>query len=221
MAAAQGSGSAGQDKQQPSSDGDEVKFDVDPDTASFSSAGDVSEHMIVNLGETRLAVKVKCSDVNLFRVMPVYTFIEAGQCKNLVITPEAKQDRLVFHYFPCASSATDAQAAFKNVQSGVVRKLTMMLNVHAPEGGTSVTRKTNVVSMKVVDTMSQEPWEQREDKSIAYFPNQPMFHYLTKMLSLHGVFLEEHVLWAQVQDQLRTKEGKLCIHHLALVSVLS
>uniref|UniRef100_A0A915D800 Small ribosomal subunit protein mS33 n=1 Tax=Ditylenchus dipsaci TaxID=166011 RepID=A0A915D800_9BILA len=92
-----------------------------------------------------------------------------------------------------------------NSNTGYGKRMTFMSNKIFGE----VTRKTNVVSMKVVDTMSQEPWEQREDKSIAYFSNQPMFHYLTKMLSLHGVFLEEHVLWAQVQDQLRTKEGKV------------
>lgn len=47
--------------------------------------------------------------------------------------------------------------------------------------------------------MSKEPWEQREDKSVEYFPNLPMFHYLTKMLRLHGLFMDEHIVWRLVQ----------------------
>lgn len=54
-------------------------------------------------------------------------------------------------------------------------------------------------SQGVIRAMSAEPWEQREDKSLEYFPNLPMFHYLTKMLRLHGVYFDEHVIWREVQ----------------------
>uniref|UniRef100_A0A7E4UMR2 Small ribosomal subunit protein mS33 n=1 Tax=Panagrellus redivivus TaxID=6233 RepID=A0A7E4UMR2_PANRE len=72
-----------------------------------------------------------------------------------------------------------------------------------------VTRPTDLRSHKVVRVMSQEPLEQREDKSVSYFPNQPMFHYLTKMLRFHGLFFDDHVVWRRVQDELKVLRGKV------------
>ncbi|VDM30640.1 unnamed protein product [Toxocara canis] len=62
-----------------------------------------------------------------------------------------------------------------------------------------VVRPTDAKSMKVVRVMSAEPLEQRDDKSVGYFPNQPMFHYLAKMLRFHGLFFDDHVVFRQVQ----------------------
>ncbi|KAI6220831.1 28S ribosomal protein S33, mitochondrial [Aphelenchoides fujianensis] len=72
-----------------------------------------------------------------------------------------------------------------------------------------VTRPTNYKSMKVVRVMQVEPWEQRAEKNTEYFPNLPMFHYLTKMLRFHGLFFDEHVVWRQVQDELKILRGKV------------
>jgi hypothetical protein len=63
-----------------------IVLTVDPEEANFLPKGGRSEHMLVNLGEKRLAVKVRCSDNNLFRVNPVYFSIDPGQCTNVVIT---------------------------------------------------------------------------------------------------------------------------------------
>jgi hypothetical protein len=62
--------------------------------------------------------------------------------------------------------------------------------------------------MKVVRVMSAEPLEQRADKNTEYYPNLPMFHYLTKLLRLHGLLFDEHVVWRQVQDNLKLLRGK-------------
>uniref|UniRef100_A0AC34QGP0 Small ribosomal subunit protein mS33 n=1 Tax=Panagrolaimus sp. JU765 TaxID=591449 RepID=A0AC34QGP0_9BILA len=72
-----------------------------------------------------------------------------------------------------------------------------------------VIRPTDERSKKVVRIMSEEPLEQREDKSVNYFPNLPMFHYLTKMLRFHGLFFDDHVVWRQVQDELKILRGKV------------
>lgn len=72
-----------------------------------------------------------------------------------------------------------------------------------------VIRPTDERSRKVVRIMSQEPLEQREDKSVNYFPNLPMFHYLTKMLRFHGLFFDDHVVWRQVQNELKILRGKV------------
>jgi hypothetical protein len=57
--------------------------------------------------------------------------------------------------------------------------------------------------------MSAEPLEQMTFKHMNYYPNLPMFHYLTKLLRLHGLFFDEHVVWRQVQDQLKVLRGKV------------
>ncbi|KJH51848.1 hypothetical protein DICVIV_01927 [Dictyocaulus viviparus] len=72
-----------------------------------------------------------------------------------------------------------------------------------------VTRATDDKSMKVVRIMSAEPYETKEQLSVKYYPNLPMFHYLTKMLRFHGLFFDEHVIFRQVQDELKILRGKI------------
>jgi hypothetical protein len=62
--------------------------------------------------------------------------------------------------------------------------------------------------MKVVRVMAAEPLEQRADKHVDYYPNLPMFHYLTKLLRFHGLLFDEHVVWREVQNQLKILRGK-------------
>ncbi|KAK6039450.1 DNA 3'-phosphatase [Cooperia oncophora] len=45
--------------------------------------------------------------------------------------------------------------------------------------------------------MSAEPDETKEQLSVKYYPNLPMFHYLTKMLRFHGLLFDEHVVFRQ------------------------
>ncbi|VDL78939.1 unnamed protein product [Nippostrongylus brasiliensis] len=72
-----------------------------------------------------------------------------------------------------------------------------------------VVRATDTKSMKVVRVMSAEPYETKEQLSVKYYPNLPMFHYLTKMLRFHGLLFDEHVVFRQVQDELKILRGKV------------
>ncbi|KAF7632585.1 hypothetical protein Mgra_00008032 [Meloidogyne graminicola] len=73
-----------------------------------------------------------------------------------------------------------------------------------------VARPTDEKSMRVVtEIMSNEPWEQQEIYSVQYYPNLPMFHYLTKMLKMHGIYYDEHVVWREVQNEIRLAKGKV------------
>ncbi|VDO32274.1 unnamed protein product [Heligmosomoides polygyrus] len=67
----------------------EKALSVDPDCAYFNVTGGKSDHMLVNLGEHRLAVKIRCSNNTLYRVSPNAMFIDAGQCQNLVVVRNA------------------------------------------------------------------------------------------------------------------------------------
>ncbi|CAG9532742.1 unnamed protein product [Cercopithifilaria johnstoni] len=94
----------------------EPALSIDPEAAIFLPNGGRSEHMLVNISDKRLAVKVRCSDNSLFRVSPVYMFIEPGSCGNLVITRlpgPAKSDKLVFHYLICEPNDLEPKEVFK------------------------------------------------------------------------------------------------------------
>ncbi|CAD5228342.1 unnamed protein product [Bursaphelenchus okinawaensis] len=104
----------------------QIPLSVDPDNAAFRPKGGRSEHMLVNLSRDRIAVKVKCSDNNLYRVNPVFCFIDGGQCNNLLITRlegPPKTDKLALHYVKCKPSDTDFKELFKNTPATDVVKL--------------------------------------------------------------------------------------------------
>lgn len=63
--------------------------------------------------------------------------------------------------------------------------------------------------MKVVRVMAAEPLEQNTWKNTEYHHNLPMFHYLTKMLRFHGLFFDEHVVFREMQNQLKVLRGKV------------
>ncbi|VDM09462.1 unnamed protein product [Wuchereria bancrofti] len=133
----------------------EPALSVDPETAVFLANGGKSEHMLVNISEKRLAVKVgiiiayirltnktykilevRCSDNNLFRVSPVYMFIEPGSCGNIVITRlpgPAKFDKLVFHYFVCEPNDLEPKEVFKINSQRSPEMLKMPINIISAE----------------------------------------------------------------------------------------
>uniref|UniRef100_A0A1I8A2Q6 MSP domain-containing protein n=1 Tax=Steinernema glaseri TaxID=37863 RepID=A0A1I8A2Q6_9BILA len=82
--------------------------------------------MLVNCSDSRIAVKVRCSDNNVYRVNPVYTFVEAGQCSSLVVTRlpgPPKMDKLVLHYVPCSEKDHQIKEIFKPGLAPEVLKL--------------------------------------------------------------------------------------------------
>ncbi|EFO22885.1 MSP domain-containing protein [Loa loa] len=115
---------------------EEPALSVDPEMAVFLANGGKSEHMLVNISDKRLAVKVRCSDNSLFRVSPVYMFIEPGSCGNLVITRlpgPAKSDKLVFHYFVCEPSDLEPKEVFKINSQKSPEMLKMPINIISAE----------------------------------------------------------------------------------------
>uniref|UniRef100_A0A914VYW8 Small ribosomal subunit protein mS33 n=1 Tax=Plectus sambesii TaxID=2011161 RepID=A0A914VYW8_9BILA len=72
-----------------------------------------------------------------------------------------------------------------------------------------VVRPTDSRSMKIVRMFSKEPYEQDDWRSVSYFPNQPMFHYLTKLLRMHGIYRDEHQDFRDEQNRLKTIAGKV------------
>uniref|UniRef100_A0A0K0DHE1 Major sperm protein n=1 Tax=Angiostrongylus cantonensis TaxID=6313 RepID=A0A0K0DHE1_ANGCA len=101
----------------------EAPLSVDPEVATFTAAGGKSEHMLVNLGDTHLAVKVRCSNDSLYRVTPVYQVVETGQCKSLVVTRSVGPpglDRLTIQYLPTTDINCNIIEIFNNaMKSGM------------------------------------------------------------------------------------------------------
>ncbi|CAD6193090.1 unnamed protein product [Caenorhabditis auriculariae] len=97
---------------------------ITPRISFFSSAqGGASRHMMVNGSSHRMAVKIKCSDNDLFRVSPVFCLLEPGNAQRLQIVRDpgpAKIDKIVLQYK--TTMASNARDAFRE-GSGISRKL--------------------------------------------------------------------------------------------------
>ena len=73
-----------------------------------------SHHKLNNAGGGPMAVKIKCSDNNLYKVRPVYAVVPAGGQVALELARAAgpaKQDKLVIQSLACAEGTTDAGVA--------------------------------------------------------------------------------------------------------------
>ena len=88
---------------------------VDPPVASFEAAGGKSVHTISNPGGDRFAIKIKTSDNALYKVTPVFQFVEPGASATIEISRSAggaKTDKLVVQYAPVAADLATPQEAF-------------------------------------------------------------------------------------------------------------
>ncbi|KAK6016111.1 MSP domain protein [Ostertagia ostertagi] len=105
---------------------------VDPDCAYFNVTGGKSDHMLVNLGESRLAVKIRCSNNALYRVSPSAMFIEAGQCQNLVVIRQAgpaRSDKLILQFLPCEKDVEDCKEFFKQADKNGAKPETLRITL--------------------------------------------------------------------------------------------
>jgi len=59
---------------------------VEPASAQFPASGGVSSHQLTNPGEARLALKIKCSNNDAYRLNPVYAFVEPNSSVPIEIT---------------------------------------------------------------------------------------------------------------------------------------
>uniref|UniRef100_A0AC34Q0P8 Major sperm protein n=1 Tax=Panagrolaimus sp. JU765 TaxID=591449 RepID=A0AC34Q0P8_9BILA len=72
---------------------------MEPAELRWSAAGGLQKISIMNQTGDRQAIKVKCSDNNIYRVNPVFAFIEPGQTLNVDVMRQNgsnKVDKLVF-----------------------------------------------------------------------------------------------------------------------------
>ncbi len=93
---------------------------LDSDRATFSvkaAEGQSSQHTLMNQSSRRLAVKVKCSDNDHYRVQPVFSFCEPlPGAVNLDVYRmpggEPREDKLVLQYADVSAAETDPRNAF-------------------------------------------------------------------------------------------------------------
>ncbi|RCN51030.1 MSP domain protein [Ancylostoma caninum] len=83
-------------------DSEDHSLFLTPRVCYFSAAkGGASRHMMVNGSSQRMAIKIKCSNNEIFRVSPVYCMLEPGGSQRLQIVRdpgEAKTDKIVLLY---------------------------------------------------------------------------------------------------------------------------
>ncbi|VDL74502.1 unnamed protein product [Nippostrongylus brasiliensis] len=83
-------------------DSEDHSLFLTPRVCYFSAAkGGASRHMMVNGSSQRMAIKIKCSNNEIFRVSPVYCLLEPGGSQRLQIVRdpgEAKTDKIVLLY---------------------------------------------------------------------------------------------------------------------------
>ncbi|VDM41661.1 unnamed protein product [Toxocara canis] len=88
---------------------------VYPPVAEFITIGGAAKHVLTNNGASRLVIKIKCSNNRLYKVSPVYSFLDAGSSRDLEICREegsARNDKLLIVYKEARSEDTDPRAAF-------------------------------------------------------------------------------------------------------------
>ncbi|PIO68125.1 MSP domain protein [Teladorsagia circumcincta] len=56
---------------------------VYPPFAEFIEFGGATKHVLTNAGSSRMVFKVKCSNNSLFKVSPVYAFLDSGASMDL------------------------------------------------------------------------------------------------------------------------------------------
>ncbi|KAI6213269.1 Major sperm protein [Aphelenchoides besseyi] len=94
-----------------------------PHVAQYSSrSGGASRHLMANETNNRLAIKIKCSNNDVYRVSSVYTILEPGYSQRLQVVRDPGKpgtDKLILLYKPTncknACKLTISFVVFKNV----------------------------------------------------------------------------------------------------------
>uniref|UniRef100_A0A915CJU9 Major sperm protein n=2 Tax=Parascaris univalens TaxID=6257 RepID=A0A915CJU9_PARUN len=109
--------------------GDQLDLILEPSNLLWKPAGGIKKVEVSNPGNERQAVKVKCTDNDLYRVNPVYAFIEPGQTVSFDIVRNNggdKKDKLVFLATKASSNDTQPKELFKPGVSNVVTVLPLL-----------------------------------------------------------------------------------------------
>ncbi|VDL87134.1 unnamed protein product [Nippostrongylus brasiliensis] len=107
---------------------------VEPSDVTMSASRAESTHRINNDSNQRIMFKMKISNVDDYRVTPVYGFIDpSGSTKVDVIRKNGipKNDQLVVQFAPAPDDATDAKTAFRNLQHEVPAENSFTINLCA------------------------------------------------------------------------------------------
>uniref|UniRef100_A0A914YVA1 MSP domain-containing protein n=1 Tax=Panagrolaimus superbus TaxID=310955 RepID=A0A914YVA1_9BILA len=93
---------------------------MEPKELKFAKAGGSLKVKLTNNTGERQAIKVKCSDNVLYRVNPVFAFIENGSSTEIEVirqTGNPKADKIVIVHTPAQASDTDAAPLFKKSEA--------------------------------------------------------------------------------------------------------
>jgi len=108
-----------------------LELQMEPKELRFSNHGGVSKIRLHNPTTVRQAIKVKCSDNTLYRVNPVYGFVEPGQKLDVMIIRQngssSKIDKLVFVTAEASGESNDFKKLFKSGTKGETSCLVLPL----------------------------------------------------------------------------------------------
>ncbi|VDM67033.1 unnamed protein product [Strongylus vulgaris] len=97
-----------------------MSLTAEPSAADFAASGGASSHTLTNCCKDRLIFKVKSSNNDNYRVSPVFGFLSPGSTTTLEVIRTAgpiKEDKIVINFAVAPADATDAQAAYRSVQT--------------------------------------------------------------------------------------------------------
>ncbi|GMR42371.1 hypothetical protein PMAYCL1PPCAC_12566 [Pristionchus mayeri] len=92
-----------------------LELEIYPTFAEFIEMGGASKHVITNKGTQRIVWKVRCSNNSLFKVLPVFAFLDPSQSMDLHIVRyegPVRKDKLVIMYKEAKAEETDPKKSF-------------------------------------------------------------------------------------------------------------
>uniref|UniRef100_A0A0M3IWB5 Major sperm protein n=1 Tax=Ascaris lumbricoides TaxID=6252 RepID=A0A0M3IWB5_ASCLU len=98
---------------------------VEPSKLAWKSVIEVQQIQITNPTKDRIAVKIKCSNNKIYRVDPVYSFVDPGSSLPLSITryiSSNKTDKLVFVTTPANMEDKDPKLLFEQTRLASIRQ---------------------------------------------------------------------------------------------------
>ncbi|KHJ79219.1 MSP domain protein [Oesophagostomum dentatum] len=111
---------------------------VDPLSSKFQTSGGRSKHNILNVGDKRIAFKIKCSNSDEYRIEPVFGFVEkvaSAEVNVLRMPGKPKEDKMVIYYVTAPPEAKDPETAYREAtadSNAAVQTITVPLITEGP-----------------------------------------------------------------------------------------
>ncbi|CAB3398244.1 unnamed protein product [Caenorhabditis bovis] len=109
-----------------------VSLKIYPPFAEFIEFGGASRHTITNDGSSRIVFKVKCSNNVVFKVSPVYAFLDPGASTELQILRKegpARPDKLIILLKEAKQSDKDPRTSFDSDLTVYKQKIPLLTRV--------------------------------------------------------------------------------------------